>query len=73
MVTTKWGVSRREVNEMGRCRGLPVAGPAVAAQNSGNNIHWLSGLTDAPVTYFDVIDPTGGRTGNRDSAERYTR
>jgi len=24
---------------------------------------WFSSLTDAPVTYFEVIEPTGGRTG----------
>ena len=26
------------------------------------NIRWSSGVTEAPVAYFDVIEPTGGRT-----------
>jgi pimeloyl-ACP methyl ester carboxylesterase len=36
--------------------------PPAAAQSS-HNIRWFSGLTEAPVTYFEVIEPTGGRTG----------
>ena len=48
---------------MGRFAGAPLAGPAAAAQNSDNNMRWFSGLTEAPATYFDVVEPPGGRTG----------
>ena len=63
MVTSKSSVSRREVTKWAAVAGAPLAGPAAAAQNSDNNMRWFSGLTEAPVTYFDVIEPTGGRTG----------
>jgi pimeloyl-ACP methyl ester carboxylesterase len=58
----KSGVSRREVAKWAAVAGSSLAAPAAAAQNS-HNIRWFSGLTDAPVTYFEVIEPTGGRTG----------
>ena len=60
MVKSKSSVSRREVTKWAAVAGAPLAGPAAAAQNSDNNIRWFSGLTEAPVTYFDVIEPTGG-------------
>jgi pimeloyl-ACP methyl ester carboxylesterase len=61
MVTSKSNVSRREVVKWAAAAS-PLAAPA-AAQNSRSDIRWSSGLTDAPVTYFDVIEPAGGRTG----------
>jgi pimeloyl-ACP methyl ester carboxylesterase len=63
VITSKSSLSRREVTKWAAVAGAPLAGPAAAAQNSDNNICWFSGLTEAPVTYFDVIEPTGGRTG----------
>jgi poly(3-hydroxybutyrate) depolymerase len=63
VVTSKSSVSRREVTKWAAVAGAPLAGPAAAAQNSDNNMRWFSGLTEAPVTYFDVIEPTGRRTG----------
>ena len=55
---------RREVAKWAAFAGSSFGSSAAAAQNSQSNIRWFSGLTDAPVTYFDVIEPTGGRTGN---------
>src|SRR3974377_1077071 len=62
MVTSKSNVSRRAVVSWAAAAS-PLAAPAAAAQNSRSDIRWSSGLTDSPVTYFDVIEPAGGRTG----------
>ena len=62
MVTSKSNVSRREVVTWAAAAS-PLAAPAAAAQNSRSDIRWSSGLTDVPVTYFDVIEPAGGRSG----------
>jgi pimeloyl-ACP methyl ester carboxylesterase len=63
MIRSKSSVSRREVAKWVAVAASSLAAPAVPAQNSRKEIRWSSGLTDAPVTYFDVIEPTGGRTG----------
>ena len=57
MVTSKSNVSRREVAKWAAVAGSSLTAPAAAAQNSHSDIRWSSGLTDAPVTYFDVIEP----------------
>ena len=62
MATSKSDVSRREVVKWAAAAS-PLAAPAAAAQSSRTDIRWSSGLTDAPVTYFDVIEPAGGGTG----------
>jgi pimeloyl-ACP methyl ester carboxylesterase len=61
MITSKSRVSRREVAKWAAVAGSSLPAPA-AAQSSHSDIRWFSGLTDAPVTYFDVIEPTGGRS-----------
>ncbi len=55
-------MSRRDV-----AKWTAVAGAALAATTTGqaqaeqsNGMRWTNGLTDAPVTYFDVIEPVGG-------------
>ena len=63
MVASKSSISRREVTKWAAVAGSSLGAPAAAAQNSQNNIRWFSGLTDGPVTYFDVIEPIGGQTG----------
>jgi pimeloyl-ACP methyl ester carboxylesterase len=52
-------VSRRQVAKWAAVVGSSFAAPAAAAQGSGRDVRWFSGYTDAPVTYFDVIEPTG--------------
>jgi hypothetical protein len=64
MATSKSNVSRREVVKLAAAAS-PLAAPAATAQNSRSDIRWTSGLTDAPVTYFDVIEPAGGGPASR--------
>jgi pimeloyl-ACP methyl ester carboxylesterase len=63
MVTSKSNVSRREVAKWAAVASSSFTAPVAAAQNNHRGIRWFSGLTDPPVTYFDAIEPTGGRTG----------
>jgi pimeloyl-ACP methyl ester carboxylesterase len=62
MPRSKSGVSRREVTKWAAVAGSSFGATGVAAQKSQNNMRWFSGLTDPPVTYLDVIEPTGGPT-----------
>jgi pimeloyl-ACP methyl ester carboxylesterase len=63
MVTSKPKLSRREVAKWAAVAGSSVTAHAAAAQEERRDCRWFSGLTDPPVTYFDVIEPTGARTG----------
>ena len=60
MITRKSSVSRREVAKWVAVAGSSLGAPAAAAQNISSDVRWSSGLTDAPVTYFDMIEPIGG-------------
>ena len=61
MSTSKSSVSRQKV---AAAAGSSIGASAATVQNASNDVCWSSGLTEAPVTYFDVIEPIGvGRTG----------
>jgi pimeloyl-ACP methyl ester carboxylesterase len=59
-------VSRRDVARWAAVAGSALAAPtaAQAQADRSDGIRWKSGLTDAPDTYFDVIEPAGSALRN---------
>jgi pimeloyl-ACP methyl ester carboxylesterase len=59
-VMTQAGISRRELGLAASAAGLGLAASGSTAAAEGNAVIYSNGLTEAPPTYFDVLEPTGG-------------